>query len=139
MHMPVQGGYETASSDLHHAMASLWGAGCCECAMLCTAAAGTDSAFAPGRMPTWRDVFGLLEIFVSRAPEEETTGDFSDRHRNVERCGDAEDAMLHRRGPCALGDRQAGSGVVQRFDLFLEGVIEFRVHPGPAAHPAGFV
>jgi hypothetical protein len=69
------------------------------------------------------DLCGLLEIFIGRAPEEETSGEAADRDSNTDLCGHPEDAILHRGGTRAFRDRQVGGGVAQRFDLLLERVV----------------
>jgi hypothetical protein len=58
--------------------------------------------------------------------------------RGIELCGHAEEAVVHRGEACALRKRDAGGGIPEGFDLFLEGLLERRVHPGAAAHGAGF-
>jgi hypothetical protein len=85
------------------------------------------------------DLLSLVEIFVSRAPEDEASGDSPDGDRNTELCGDAEDAVFHRGSAGAVWERHAGGGVVQGLDFLLEGAIKLRVHAGSAAHAASFV
>src|SRR5687768_7388582 len=48
---------------------------------------GVSWVVVPSRLKPYGDRCGLLDIFFSRALEEETSGDFSDRHRNVNLCG----------------------------------------------------
>lgn len=85
------------------------------------------------------NLLGLLEIVVGGAPEDEASGDFSNGYGNVEFCGHAEDAVLHRGWTCAIRESHAGCGVVQRLNVLREGMIKLRIHPGPAAHAASFV
>ena len=85
------------------------------------------------------DLLSLLDGFVGRAPEEETSGDFSDRHRHTERCGDAENTVFHGGDARALWEGHAGRGSAEGSNPLSELVIEFRVHPGTAAHLAGFI
>jgi hypothetical protein len=79
-----------------------------------------------------------LAIFRRGAPEEQASGNFSDRHRYVECCGDTENAILQGGGARPIRERHASSAVAQRLEFLVEGVIELRVHPGAAAHTAGF-
>jgi hypothetical protein len=85
------------------------------------------------------NLLGLGEIFGSRAPKEQASGSFSDRHRHTELCGSAVDAVFHRGRVGALWNRCADCGLRQQLDVFLEGVIELRVHAETSAHAAGFV
>jgi hypothetical protein len=80
-----------------------------------------------------------LAIFGRGAPEEQASGNFSDRHRYVECCGDTENAILQGGGARPFRDRHASRAVAQRLEFLLEGVIQLRVHPGAAAHTAGFL
>jgi hypothetical protein len=95
-------------------------------------------AFALGRLETLSDCLRLLEVFGGGAPEEQASGHFSDRQRYPEFCGYAEEAVFHRGGACPLRKREARRRVVERLNFFLKGVIQLRVHPGAAAHGAGF-
>jgi hypothetical protein len=54
---------------------------------------------------------GLLEIFLGSTPDEQASRDFSDRHRDVERCGHAEDVVFHGGRVGALRERHAGSAI----------------------------
>jgi hypothetical protein len=113
---------------------------CCGYAALCTpASADTGLAFALGWLETLRDFFRLLEVFGRGTPKEQASRHFSDRQRYPKLCGHAEDAVFHggRTGP--LGNRDACCTIVQRLNFFPEGVVELRVHPGAAAHMAGFI
>ena len=93
----------------------------------------------PSGLQSCGDLLGLPAIFVSRAPEDEASGDAPDGDRNTELRGDAEDAVFPRDWACAVRERHAGGGGVQGLDFFLEGVIKLRVHAGSPAHAAGFV
>jgi len=103
---------------------------------LCTpaSASGTSS---PGALQALCDLPRLRNIFSGGAPEEQASGDTSHGDRGVELCGHAEDAVFHagRTGP--LRKRDAGGGVPEGFDFFLEGVIKLGGHPGASAHSAG--
>jgi hypothetical protein len=103
------------------------------------ASADTGLACAPGWLETLRDFLRLREVFGRGMPEEQTTGDASHSDRGVELGGDAEDTVFHRGGACPLRKREARRPVVQGLNFFLKGVIKLRVHPGAAAHGAGFV
>jgi hypothetical protein len=92
----------------------------------------------PGGLEPGTDLFGLLDILVGGAPEEQASGNFSDRHRYVEYCGDTENAILQGGGARPFRDRHASRAVAQRLELLVEGVIKLRVHPGAAAYPTGF-
>jgi hypothetical protein len=94
---------------------------------------------APGGLQALCDVFGLLDIFIAGALEEQASGNFPDGHRHAERCNYAKDAVFHRGRAGTLRDGHAGSGVVQGLEFLLEGAIQLRVYPGPAAHAAGFI
>ena len=114
----------------------------CECAALCTpasVASGLGLTFAPCRSQPACNLFGLLDILVRGAPEEQASGDASHRDRGVELRSHAQEAVFHggRAGPLRKGD--TGRGVVERLDVSLEGLIELRIHPGAAAYPASFV
>ncbi len=50
----------------------------------------------PSGLQPWGDLVGLLEIFVSRAPEDQAAGDSPDGDRNPALCDDVEDAVFHR-------------------------------------------
>jgi hypothetical protein len=63
------------------------------------------------------DLFGLLDILVRGAPENDASGHTPDRDKDVELCGHAEDAGFHGRDARALRNHQAGGGVVQRLDF----------------------
>jgi hypothetical protein len=95
-------------------------------------------AFAPGWLEPLRDGLRLLEVLGCGAPEEQASGHFSDRQRYPEFCGHAEDAVFHGGRACPLRKHEARRRVVQGLNFFLEGVIQLRVHPGAAAHGAGF-
>jgi hypothetical protein len=110
----------------------------CPLDQLAPASVDTGLAFAPSRLETLRNCLRLLEVFGRGAPEEQASGHFSDRQRYPEFCGHAEEAVFHRGGACPLRQREARRRVVERLNFFLEGVIQLRVHPGAAAHGAGF-
>jgi hypothetical protein len=113
---------------------------CCGYAALWTpASADTGLAFALGWLETLSDFFRLLEVFGRGTPQEQASRYFSDRQRYPECCGHAEDAIFHSGRTCPLGNRDACCRIVQRLNFFLEGVVELRVHPGAAAHTAGFL
>jgi hypothetical protein len=105
---------------------------------LAPALARAGPAFALGWLETLSDFLRLLEVFGHGTPEEQASGNTSDRDGDIELCSHAEDAVFHRGGTCPLRNRDAGSGVVERLDFSLEGLIELRVHPGAPAHGAGF-
>ena len=108
--------------------------------MSCTpASAASGLAITLGRREPLCDGLRLSEVFGCRAPEEQASEHFSDRQRYPECCGYAEDAVFHRGEACPLRKREARRRAVERLNFFLEGVIQLRVHPGAAAHAAGFV
>src|SRR5882724_2142259 len=122
-----------------HINEDLWVAVGCRRAALCTpASADTGLAFALGWLETLSDFFRLIEVFGSGAPKEHASGHFSNRQRYPEFCSHAEEAVFHRGGACPLRKRETRRRVVERLNFFLEGVIQLRVHPGAAAHGAGF-
>ncbi len=82
---------------------------------------------------------GLLDVFIAGALKEQASRNSPDGDRHLELGGEAQDAILHGVLACPRRHRDAGSGVVQRLDFLLEGVIELGVHAGPSAHTAGFV
>jgi hypothetical protein len=105
---------------------------------LAPALARTGPAFAPGWLETLSDCLRLLEVFGRGAPKEQASGHFSNRQRYPEFCGHAEEAVFHRGGAGPLRKREARRRVVQELDLLPKGIIECRMHPGAAAHSAGF-
>jgi hypothetical protein len=90
-------------------------------------------------LESYGDLLGLPQILVCRSPEEQASGNSPNGDRNAERCGYEEDAVLHGGRTCAVRERHAGGGLRERWDFFLEGVIELCVHPWSAAHVASFV
>jgi hypothetical protein len=58
-----------------------------------------------GRPQPARNLFGLLNILIGGTPEEQASGNFSDRHRDTKLCGNAQDAVFHRGRAGARRDR----------------------------------
>jgi len=61
----------------------------------------------------------------------DTSRNVSDGHRDAELCSYRRMQCFHRGWVCTFREVRRMCGVVQRFDLLLEHVIELRVHPGP--------
>jgi hypothetical protein len=106
----------------------------------CTAAAGASGlTVVLGWTQVLRPLFGLLDIGIRRAPEEEASWHFTDSQWDVEFGGQTEDAVSHGVRVCALRDRHTGSSVGERLDFGFESVVELQIHTGGAAHLASFV
>jgi hypothetical protein len=56
----------------------------------------------PSRLKSSGGLCAPSEIFIGRAPEEETSGDAADRDRNTDLCRHPHDAILHRGGTRAF-------------------------------------
>ena len=110
----------------------------CPLDQLAPALARTGPAFALGWLETLRDFLRLREVFGCGAPEDEACGNFPDRERNPQFRAHAEEAVFHGGRARPLRQRDAGGSIPEGFDFFLEGIVELRVHPGAAAHGAGF-
>jgi hypothetical protein len=109
------------------------------CAALCPPAASLGrSSSSLGRLQSVRYLFGLLDIFVCGAPEEQAIGYFSDRHRYAELCSHAEDAVFHGGGAGALRDRHLDGLRGPRWDPRLQFIIELWVYARAAAHPSSY-
>jgi hypothetical protein len=132
-----------ASVDSRLTVASIWSSnthGIGKPALLASTASATGRLLGmPGGLETSSDFFGLPEVLVGRAPEEQASTDASHGHRNGELCGHAEEAVFHGGWAGPLRQREAGRGVIERLDFFLDGLVELRIHPGPTAYAAGFV
>jgi hypothetical protein len=103
------------------------------------ACAGASPAWLLRRVQALGDLFGLLEIVVRGAPEEEASGHAPDGDGELQLCGHAEEAVFHRGRAGAWKDGHSDGGLSQRLDLSLERLIEHGVHARAPTHRAGFV
>jgi hypothetical protein len=84
-------------------------------------------------------LLGLLDILITRAPEEQASGHAPDGHGDPELGSDAQEPVFHGALACAVGERHAHGLICQRSDPRPQLLIERWVHAWPAAHAAGLL
>ena len=100
----TRGGVRGAiAREVNHVITSLCVAAWYRCAALCMPAPSPGSLSSPlGRPQPRRDFFGLLDVLISRAPEQQASGYAADGDGDPELSGDAQEPVFHRGRACAV-------------------------------------